>query len=413
MPSVSLVAFLVRRYLRFDKNQPFISITAILAFLGVGVGVMVLIVAMAIMNGMNAEFEKKLFVMNYPLTLYSTSYYGIEKHTIQALEQKFPHLRFSPYLQAQVVARYNGMVSGGMLFGVELDKEVPINSILKEGLGDVDLKELEQNPFYVVVGKGLVDNLLLGHAKKLELFFTKLEPTGFVLSPTMKRFDVVGSFSSGLRAYDSSYLYTNIEALRAIRGLPPGIYDGVHVYSKEAMHDMPRIKEALKSIPNHGVDIEGWWQQNGNFFSAMALEKRALFIVLMLIILMASLNIVSSLLMVVMHRRKEIALLLSLGTTTTEIKKTFFYLGSVIGGGGIVLGVLLAFLLMAILSSFPIISLPADVYGMDKLPLDLSVGDFLGTLIGALIIVALSSYYPAHKAASVHALGVLRNEWTF
>ncbi|WP_120943841.1 MULTISPECIES: ABC transporter permease [Helicobacter] len=406
----SLVPFLVRRYLRFDKNQPFISITALLAFLGVGVGVMVLIVAMAIMNGMNKEFEAKLFVMNYPLTLYTTSYAGIEQNTLEALERKFPHLLFSPYLQMQVVARFNGMVNGGLLFGVDIDRELRINTILKKSFDTQSLQRFKSTPFHLIVGKTLKESLLLGNAKKLDLFFTKLEPTGFVLSPTMKRFEVDGVFESGLRAYDNSYLYTNLKALSAIRNLPAGVYDGIHVYSQHAMEDMDKIKEALKEIPNHGIGIEGWWQQNGNFFSAMALEKRALFIVLMLIILMASLNIISSLLMVVMHRRKEIALLLSLGASTKEIQQSFFVLGSVIGGSGIILGVILAFLAMGLLAHFPIISLPADVYGMDKLPLDLAMGDFLGTLIGATLIVALSSYYPARKAASVNALAVLRNE---
>lgn len=73
--------------MRFDKSQPFISITALLAFFGVAIGVMVLIVAMAIMNGMSKEFEKKLFVMNYPLTLYTTSPYGISEEVVQALEK--------------------------------------------------------------------------------------------------------------------------------------------------------------------------------------------------------------------------------------------------------------------------------------------------------------------------------------
>ncbi|WP_104625187.1 FtsX-like permease family protein [Helicobacter felis] len=410
MKTHALISFLVRRYLRFDKNQPFISITALLAFFGVAVGMMVLIVAMAIMNGMSKEFEDKLFVMNYPLTLYTTSYSGISQNTLNALEKKFPNLRFSPYLQSQVVVRSQGMVNGGMLFGVDIDKELQLNSVLKKGLSPTQIESFKSNPFHIVIGKTLAQSLSLGHATQIDLFFTKLEPTGFVLSPTMKRFRVDGFFESGLHAYDNSYLYTSLEALSAIRNLPPGIYDGVHIYSAHAMEDMPKIKEALKSIPNDGADIEGWWQQNGNFFSAMALEKRALFIVLMLIILMASLNIVSSLLMVVMNRRKEIALLLSLGATTQEIRGAFFYLGAVIGVGGIILGVILAFIVMWILATFPIISLPADVYGIDKLPLDLSMVDFAGTLVGALCIVALSSYYPARKAASVDALAVLRNE---
>ena len=149
---------------------------------------------------------------------------------------------------------------------------------------------------------------------------------------------------------------------------------------------------------------------NGNFFAALALEKRALFIVLMLIILIASLNIISSLLMTVMNRRKEIALLLSLGASKKEIKNAFFYLGLVIGGGGMLFGMAVGFLALYILGSFDLISLPADVYGTARLPLDLSLIDFVLIIVGTSLIVTLSSYYPARKATQINVLDTLRNE---
>ena len=158
------------------------------------------------------------------------------------------------------------------------------------------------------------------------------------------------------------------------------------------------------------MHIVGWWEQNGNFFSALALEKRALFIVLMLIILVASLNIVSSLLMTVMNRRQEIALLLSLGTTKKEIKNTFFGLGMVIGGGGIIFGLILGLLGIWLLGSFDIVNLPADVYGSSKLPLELSSLDLFMIIVGAIFIVVVSSYYPAKKATKIDVLQTLRNE---
>lgn len=405
-----LFKFLILRYLRFDKTQPFITITALLAFLGVAIGVMVLIVAMAIMNGMSKEFEKKLFVMNYPLTLFSMSNKGISEDVLEKLEEKFPDLIFSPYLKMQSVARGNGIMSAGIVFGVDIKKEAKINEIFAKALENIDIKEFYQDKFSVIVGSGLEDLMFLENGSKLSLFFTQLEPTGLTFSPTMKRFDVRGFFDSGLRAYDTSYIYTNISALATIRNIPSGVFDGIHVYSKDPMKDITLIKQALLNIPNYGIGIEGWWQQNGNFFSAMALEKRALFIVLMLIILMASLNIVSSLLMVIMNRRKEIALLLSLGASTKEIQKTFFWLGNSIGLGGVILGLVLSGVVLYVLSSFPIISLPADVYGITKLPIDLSMSDLSLTIIGAIIIVFLSSYYPAKKASKIDALSVLRNE---
>ena len=114
--------------------------------------------------------------------------------------------------------------------------------------------------------------------------------------------------------------------------------------------------------------------------------------------------------MTVMSRRKEIALLLSQGASTQEIKHIFLRLGIIIGFGGIFVGVILGFLSIYVLGHFDIISLPADVYGTTKLPLDLKEVDFLSILFGSVVIVFLSSYYPAKKATSINVLEVLRNE---
>ncbi|MDY0328201.1 MAG: FtsX-like permease family protein, partial [Arcobacteraceae bacterium] len=166
----------------------------------------------------------------------------------------------------------------------------------------------------------------------------------------------------------------------------------------------------LKNSLPFDVGVVGWWQQNGNFFAAMELEKKALFVVLMLIILIASLNIISSLLMTVMSRRKEIALLLSMGVSQKEIKSMFLRLGMIIGVSGIFVGVIFGFSGLFILDTFDIISLPIDVYGTSKLPLELAFSDFAMIIIGSFSIVYLASLYPAYKATKIDVLDVLRNE---
>jgi putative ABC transport system permease protein len=227
------------------------------------------------------------------------------------------------------------------------------------------------------------------------------------MMPKMKRFVFSGQFKSGLTAYDKAYMYSSIEALRTILKKDNNYYDGIHIYTKNPFQDIKLIE---KELPKHSAGVVGWWQQNGNFFSAMEMEKQALFIVLMLIILIASLNIISSLLMTVMSRRKEIALLLSLGVSRQEVKHIFLRLGIIIGYTGIIVGIGLGFGGIYLLENFNIISLPADVYGTNKLPLLLDTIDFISILIGSMVIVFLSSYYPAVQATKIDVLDVLRNE---
>ncbi len=410
MKNTQLITFILRHYLKFDKTQPFISITAILAFLGVGVGVMVLLVTMSIMNGMIKEFEHKLFIMNYPITIFATSNKGLSPDLLHYLEQKFPNLKFSPYMQTQVVIRMNGEIFPLVVYGIDLTKERAVNKVLYKS----NVKHFN-NTFNLIMGEAFYYSLGLASDEKVTLIFTELAPTGIALTPKMKKFAVDGTFTSGLRNYDNSIAYTSFEALKILRNMNATAYDGFHIFSNEPMKDIESIRHAIQIYMQETgkkvyADTQGWWEQNGNFFAAMELEKRALFLVLMLIILMASLNIISSLLMVVMNRRKEIALLISLGANKQHIRTLFFRLGGVIGGSGIMFGVIGAFFVMWILKTFNIVPLPADVYGVSHLPIELLWTDLLWTILGACAIVAISSYYPAKKASQIDALQVLRNE---
>ncbi|WP_456403197.1 FtsX-like permease family protein [Hydrogenimonas sp.] len=391
---------MVRRYLRFDPEHPFIFLSAILAFFGIAIGVMVLIIAMAIMNGMEKEFEKRLFVMNYPLTIYPKVRGSVDEELLERLESKFFDLKFSPYMQTQVLVRKGSTLKGGLLFGIDPEREKEVNPVFAKAYTKPFGK------YGVIVGRPLAEELGIAEGEKIMILFSRMEPAGLSFMPLTKRFVVEGLFRSGLNAYDESYYYTTFRTFEKILKRDESVYDGIHIESKHPMHDIELLRSELPST----VGILGWWEQNGNFFAAMQMEKRALFIVLMLIILIASLNIVSSLLMTVMNRRNEVALLLSLGASRKEIMQLFFRLGLIIGLGGIVVGTVLGLGGMELLSRFDIISLPEDVYGTTRLPLDLDWRDFAGILVGAFFISLFSSLYPAKKASQIDPLNVLRNE---
>ena len=398
---MNIVPYLVKRFLRFDNEQPFIFLSALLAFLGITLGVMVLIIAMALMNGFDNEFKKKLTVMNYPLTVIPKFYGSVNEELLLTLESEFPDLYFSPYVSSPVMARSGRRLEGGYLFGVNFEDESHVNSVMQKALVDAQLGK-----FDVLIGKTLYDEFNLYSNSKLTFIFTQMEPGGLGVTPRMKRFKVKATFDSGLSAYDKAYSYTTLESLQKILRIPANQYDGIHIYSDNPQEDILKIKKYLPL----SVSIKGWWEDNLNFFAALELEKTALFIVLMLIILIASVNIISSLLMTVMNRRSEIALLLSLGASRLEIKKVFLYLGVIIGIVGIMAGIVLGLSGLWVLSNFEIISLPKDVYPTSTLPLDLSTLDFFMIVFGAFFIVLFSSFYPAKKASEVDILTVLRNE---
>ena len=392
------VNFIIKRYLRFDKKHPYIYISFILAFLGIMTGVATLMIAMGIMNGMDKEFEKKLKVMNYPITIYS-SLVKIDENLLKKLETKFPYFKYSPYIETSAVIQRNGL-NGVLLYGVDFKKESEINFIFKNAVKNI------KNPglFDVVIGKRLFEELGIYKGEKVIMIFSKVTPLGFGVSPLMKKVKIVSFFNSGLVAYDKGIAYMNIKGLKKI--LHQDYYSGIHIWTPNPFEDIKKIKRFLPS----GIGIIGWWEQNGNFFAALKMEKRALFLVLMLIIIVAALNIISSLLMMIMSKRKEIALMMSLGASREEIKAIFLRLGLIIGILGIISGTFLGAAGIWALKTFDIVKLPADVYGVSKLPIDLSLVDFISIITGAFIIILLSSMYPAAKASKTDVLETLRYE---
>ena len=399
-PNKKFVRHIIKHYLKYDKENPFIFISAILAFLGIAAGVMVLMIAMGIMNGTQKEFSKKLFVMNYPLTLLPVEENAVNDDLVKTLKENFPHFKFSPYYTTQVISKNEGSVQGSLLYGVDFDKESQLNHIFEKARGE------STNKFRIIVGDALSYEMNAPKGEKVTLYFSEQQAVGFGTMPLQKRFMVDGLFDSGLKSYDKAIMYTSHEAFEKLLKRKDGIYDGLHIYTDEPMKEIDKIRQIVPET----VIVEGWWQQNGNFFAAMEMEKKALFLVLLLIILVASLNIISSLLMTVMSRRSEIALMRTLGATKEEIRSIFFKLGLIIGTAGIIAGTALGAFGIWLLSTFDIITMPADVYGTSKLPVDLTMNDFGLIILGTSVIILLSSLYPAKKASQTDPLTVLRNE---
>ncbi len=389
-----MIKYLLFKYLRFDKSMPFIMITKMLAFIGVALGVCVLIISMAVMNGMNKNFMDKLLIMNYPITLYPRSTL-IDDDLINELSKDY---KISPFIQTQAAIRYENELRGAVVFGIDYEKEKEMNDIIAQAYKKPDFN------FSVILGDSLANRLGVLNDDKINIIFTNLNASAFSITPSVKSFKVLSTFHSGLNFYDATYAYVDIKDLMKV--LKSDRLTGIHINSTNPKDDIIKLKEKYKDE----YYILGWWEQNGNILSAIDLEKKALFFILMMIVIIASLNIITSLFMIVLNRRNEIALLLALGSSKKEIKNAFFAIGFFIGFAGIVFGVILGFLGLFVLDNFEIISLPEDVYGSSKLPIYLSLIDFSIIVIGAIFIVILSALYPAYKASKIDVLKTLRND---
>jgi len=80
--------------------------------------------------------------------------------------------------------------------------------------------------------------------QKLILYFSEQQAIGFGTMPLQKRFIIDSTFDSGLKAYDKAIIYTTQKAFHKVLKRPEGIHDGIHIYSKDAMNDIRKIKSS-------------------------------------------------------------------------------------------------------------------------------------------------------------------------
>jgi lipoprotein-releasing system permease protein len=238
--------------------------------------------------------------------------------------------------------------------------------------------------------------------------FGRVTPLG-ARSPLTREYQVAGTFHSGLYEYDSNLAYMSLEEAQKLMAM-----EG-EVSTIELMVDDVYRADAIRSAV---LDLLGrddywgrdWMQMNLNLFAALKLEQTAMFVVLTLIIVVAAFNIVATLIMMVMEKNRDIAILKSMGATKKQIRRIFTIQGLTVGVIGALSGLAVGVTLCLLLQKYKFISLPADVYMMDSLPVEMRAIHIGLTVAVTMVISYLATIYPAGKAAALDPVEALRYE---
>lgn len=387
--------WLARKFLT-KKQARFFKLISLITIFGVAIGVMVLLVVIAVMNGFDKELEDKIFGVNSALIIKKDPYISDRDYSFLIDKIESENIReYAPVIlgNASVITQDN--VINVFLKGVDLKKEIQVTN-----LGNYLQTELNSiNEDGIIVGNVLADKLGLKIGSQISI----------LIPYNLKscNFRVCGIFESGMYDYDLSLAYINLDKAREIFEL-----DGVTAL--ELKIDNPYrarlIKEKLQSVLGFDYYILTWMDLNKNLFQALKLEKTAMFIILCLIVLVASFNISSILIMSVVEKIKDIGVLRAIGMRAKDVRRVFIFQGLVIGGLGIMLGAIGGGILIYLLKTYPIIKLPSDIYYIDRLPVAPTVKDFVLIIGSAFIITFVSTIYPALRASKFDPVIALRYE---
>ncbi len=397
------------RNLRPKKKEGFLKIISIFSFLGITLGVAILIIVMSVMNGFKTELTKKILGLN-PHIIVQSNGFKIDDYYIKKIKQEIPDIKVQRTYFGEGVIISNEKAKGVIVKGVDT-KNMESLEIFKNNFLLGDLKDFKKNN--VFIGAELAYNLNLEVGDKINLMSSIFMTTPFGSIPKQDTFTIKGIYNTGFFEYDQNFVF--LDLIDALSLFDKDKFDqNIDIYLKEPLN-ANRLKNKIQNLDKN-LFVYSWSDLNKSFFSALKVERNVMFIILTLILIVAAFNIISGLTILIKNKTKEIAILKTLGLSNNSIKKTFFLTGFTIGFfatiAGILTGILFAMNIEKIrsfLSNFFNFEIfPADVYFLEKLPSEISFFPILLIFVFSLIISALASYVPVLSISKMKTFRALK-----
>ena len=398
------------RFLKARKKDGFLNVISIFSFIGIALGVAVLIIVMSVMNGFRTELINKIVGFNAHITVdpYESA---IEVTQINNnLQNISKNLIFSNSGEAIIIK--NNTSKGILLRGYKNNDFSDLMIFQKNNsLGNNEI--LSGN--LLSIGKELSFTLDLEIGDNVTLMSSAGVETIIGNLPKQKTFLISSIFESGMAEFDNNIAFINLDTLEEFFNLNKKDRN-LEIY----LHN-PQNIEYQKSIVQNNFPNEfiyTWSDMNSSLFSALKVERNVMFIILSLIIIVAAFNIISGLTILVKNKTRDIAILKSIGVLNKSIVKIFFLIGVIIGTSatffGIILGVAFSMYvenLREFLSNVFNISLfPEEIYFLSSMPSEINLFSILIISVCSISITIIVSIFPALNAAKLDPIKALKYE---
>ena len=401
--------FVAKRYLTAKRKQAFISVITFISILGITIGVMALVIAIALITGFQGDVQDKILGSTSHILIRDYSEEGMHdyRQIISQVKGVEEVINASPVVLDGVYVIGALKSQGAMLRGLDFEIETKTTPWL-QNLSMGHLPDPDAKRDGILLGRDLSFSIGATVGDKLTILTSspRLSPLGPL--PKMRQFIVTGIFHTGLYDFDSATALVSVQAAQRAFDLE----DSVNLIQVriENIHRAPKIAEKIKEfIPPQAYAIT-WMELNKALFSALKLEKQLMFLTITLIVLVAALNIIATLILMVMEKTRDIGILKAMGSTSRSIRKIFFLQGAMIGVIGTAVGTVLGLLWCWLANTFELIKVPQEIYVIAFVPFRIKPLDLLMIIGITLLISLLSTLFPSHRASKVDPVEALKYE---
>jgi lipoprotein-releasing system permease protein len=410
--------FVGLRYLRARKGSGFVSFVTFASVIGVALGVATLIVVLSVMNGFEKELRERLLGLTSHASILQDE--GLEGWLplVEKLQQKSDIRGAAPYIEQEAILSGPGGLAGALITGIEPDLEAKVSRVDTSMLIG-SLNDLRPDSYRIVLGRVLAQRAGIAVGDKVRILVPRF-PSGKAgaVGSQLVSFTVSGIFELGVQDHDSLRAFVHLQDAAVLAQMGSKV-SGIRVETTDIFAAPISVRQRLAEVGDRGVlKVRDWTEQNASYFRAIRIEKLMMALLLSLIIGVATFNIVATLVMVVAEKRSGIAILRTIGCSRREIIAVFVLQGTLIGWIGAIIGVVMGVLLALNMDTVaPALEtllgfqfMPADLYYLTSLPVDLQTADVVWTSIVVLVVTSLATIYPALRAATVQPAEVLRYE---